>query len=302
MKYTKLPLPVEDQIKLLESRGMAIPDHARAVRYFSNINYYRLRAYWVPFEESAPTAGDHKFKTGTTFDDVLTLYIFDRKFRLLVWEAIERVEVSFRTRFVDVLSLQYGSHAYTDETIFYRLEFHRDLMASLKEEIDRSNETFIEHYRATYNEPPLPPIWAACEVMSFGQMSKWFSNLKNRKDRKAIASAYGLDDSILISFMQHLSHVRNLTAHHCRLWNRKLTVTMVVPKWPTALATTFNPAAERRIYNTLAMLGYLMRVISPGTSWPVRLRRVIEEYPTVDPTAIGFPANWKDLPIWTVTL
>ena len=77
---------------------------------------------------------------------------------------------------------------------------------------------------------------------------------------------------------------------------------MVVPKWPTALATTFNPAAERRIYNTLAMLGYLMRVISPGTSWPVRLRRVIEEYPTVDPTAIGFPANWKDLPIWTVTL
>ena len=300
MKYTKLPLIIEDQIKLLESRGMSIPDHARAVRYFTHINYYRLRAYWVPFKEPAPAGGDHKFKAGTNFDSFLALYIFDRKFRLLVWEAIERVEVSFRTRFVDVLALKHGSHAHTDASLFYNLVTHQDLLANLKVEIDRSSETFIEHYITKYDDPALPPIWASCEVMSFGQISQWFSNLKFRQDRKDIAAVYGLDEAILRSFMQHLSHVRNLIAHHCRLWNRKFVITMTVPNYPTSLASTMNPGEIRRIYNTLAMLGYLMRVISPGTSWPDRLRKLIEEYPTVDPAAMGFPTNWKDLPIWAV--
>ena len=300
MKYAKLPLPVEKQIKLLESRGMVIPDHARAIRYFSNINYYRLRAYWVPFEEATPATGNHKFKAGTTFDDVLTLYIFDRKFRLLVWEAIERVEVSFRTRFVDVLAIKHGSHPHTNPGLFYNPATYQELFSTLQEEIDRSNETFIEHYVTKYTNPALPPIWAVCEIMSFGQISQWFSNLKLIQDRKDIASAYSLHESVLRSFMRHLSHVRNLIAHHCRLWNRKFVVTMTIPNYPTSLATTMNVGEIRRIYNTLAMLAYLMRVISPGTSWPVRLRRLLEEYPAVDPYAMGFPANWRDLPVWAV--
>lgn len=97
VKYTKPPLSFENQIALLESRGMAIPDHDRALRYLSHINYYRLRAYWLPFETNTGTG--HSFRPGTTFDSALTLYVFDRKFCLLVLEAIERVEVSFRTHF-----------------------------------------------------------------------------------------------------------------------------------------------------------------------------------------------------------
>lgn len=299
MKYTKPPLSFEEQAALLESRGMKIPDHDRAIRYLSHINYYRLRAYWLPFETNDSNA-DHRFKPGTSFDNALTLYVFDRKFRLLILEAIERVEVSFRTRFAYELAMKYGSHAYLNSTLFRHHGFHEQLINGLREEIDRSQETFIEHYCSTYTEPPLPPIWAVCEVMSFGQLSKWFKGLKNRRDRQTIALGYGIDEKVLGSFMHHLTHIRNLTAHHCRLWNRRLVFTMTIPKNPSNLVALFNPAAERRIYNTLAMLGYLLRLISPGTSWPLKMRQLIEEYDAdLDTVAMGFPENWRELPLWS---
>jgi abortive infection bacteriophage resistance protein len=300
VKYTKPPLTFDAQLDLLQSRGMEIPDRARAARYLAHINYYRLRAYWLPFE-TAIGSSQHCFRPGTSFDDALTLYIFDRKFRLLVLEAIERIEVSFRTQFAYVLSLKYGSHAYLDKNLFKNIAFHRQLIESLREEIGRSHETFIEHYLSKYYDPSLPPIWAVCEVMSFGQLSKWFQNLKLRQDRLAISRTYTLDESVLGSFMHHLTHIRNLTAHHSRLWNRRLTFTMAIPKHPTHLRAMFNPEADRYIFNTLVTLGYLLQIISLGSSWPQRMKRLIESHPSVKTVAMGFPEHWRDLPPWRST-
>jgi abortive infection bacteriophage resistance protein len=280
MQYTKPPLFIDQQIDLLISRGMRVDNRERAARYLNHINYYRFRAYWLPF------------------DDALKLYLFDRKFRLLIMEAIERVEISLRTRFAHELALKYGSHAYLDTTLFRKLDLHRQHLDSLRSEIKRSQETFIEHYRATYNEPSLPPIWAVCEVMTFGQLSMWFRNLKRSSDRNAFARIYGIDEVILGSFMHHLTHVRNLTAHHSRLWNRKIVVIMTIPTLPSELAKQFNPKASRNIYNTLVMLGYLLKLISPGTTWITRMRNLIEEYVPDKTAAMGFPEDWRDMPLW----
>ena len=297
MKFTKPPLSIEQQIRLLQSRGMTINNPDRAARYLAHINYYRLRAYWLPFEEKADGT-EHHFKAGTTFNEVLTLYLFDRKFRLLVMEAIERLEISFRTRFAHELALKYGSHAYLNASLFRRTDLHRQHLDSLQGEIAHSQETFIEHYQTTYDDPELPPIWAICEVMTFGQLSIWFKNLKRRSDRNAIARIYGVDEVILGSFMHHLTHIRNLTAHHCRLWNRRLVFTMTIPALPVDLARMFNRRSDRNIYNTLVMLGYLLKLISPGTSWPARMRSLIEEYVPDKTASMGFPEGWRDLPMW----
>ncbi|MHB9096236.1 MAG: Abi family protein [Syntrophales bacterium] len=297
MKFTKPPLSIEQQIRLLQSRGMTVANPERAARYLAHINYYRLRAYWLPFEEKADGI-EHLFKTGTTFNEVLTIYLFDRKFRLLVMEAIERLEISFRTRFAHEIALIYGSHAYLDASVFRRADLYRQCLKSLRGEIRRSQETFIKHYRAIYDDPELPPIWAVCEVMTFGQLSMWFKNLKCRSDRNAIARIYGIDGVILGSFMHHLTHIRNLTAHHCRLWNRRMVFTMTIPALPVELAGMFNRHSERNIYNTLVMLGYLLKLISPGTSWPVRIRKLIEEYVPDKTASMGFPPGWRDLPMW----
>ncbi|HOB54028.1 MAG TPA: Abi family protein [Acidobacteriota bacterium] len=297
MKYDKPPLSIEQQVDLLISRGMVIQDRARAARYLAHLNYYRLRAYWLTFEDAVGT-NNHHFRPGIDFQDVLSLYIFDRKLRLLVLEAIERVEVSVRARFAYVLGTRYGSHSYLDKSYFADSSVHGLCLENLREEFDRSRETFIQHYKDKYDDPEMPPIWAACEIMSFGQLSKWFQNLRQRRDRQEIASAFRLNESVLGSFLHHLTHVRNLAAHHCRVWNRRLTFTMKIPVGPQEVAACFHSSADRNIYNTLVMLGYLLKIMSPGTTWPRRIVQLIEEYPLVNPTNMGFPTAWREMAIW----
>jgi abortive infection bacteriophage resistance protein len=297
VKYNKPPLSVDQQVDLLVSRGMIIPDRGRAARYLTYINYYRLRAYWLPFE-TPMAVGEHRFRAGTEFEHALSLYIFDRKFRLLVLEAIERVEVAFRTRFAYIIGNRYGSHAYLDANLFKSARFHSECLESLRVEYDRSRETFVEHYKAKYDDPSLPPIWAACEIMSFGQLSRWFDNLKHRHDRKNIASIFQIDESVLASFIHHLTHVRNIAAHHSRLWNRRLTFTMAIPQRPKEIVGWFNPDLDRNIYNSLVMLGYLLRLMSPGTTWAGRVRELIEDNPVVGPETMGFPLGWREMALW----
>lgn len=92
MGFNKPALSLLAQVKLLKSRGLIINDDQRVIRYLEHIGYYRLSAYMIPFYNDKKV---HQFKESTSFDDLLNLYIYDRKLRLLLLEAIERIEVSF---------------------------------------------------------------------------------------------------------------------------------------------------------------------------------------------------------------
>lgn len=300
MKFTKPALSIADQIALLERRGMVIPDRARAEHYLRHISYYRLRAYWLPFEQPAPVNGDHMFRGGTSFEDTLALYVFDRHLRLLVMDAVERIEVSLRGAWAHHLAVKYGPHGYIDAAHYGRTDHYAKALAGLIEEIERSRDTFIVHYKTKYDDPALPPVWMAAEVMSLGQLSKWLGNLKLRADRQAIAKPYGLDESVLVSLAHHLAHVRNICAHHGRLWNKQFTVTMAVPNSPGALKLAMNPNATRKLYNTLAIIGYLIGIIAPGTEWRKHLVELLATCPLAEPTAMGFPADWAGRPAWRV--
>lgn len=294
MRFAKPPKSFDEQIDLLTERGMAVPDRPRARHYLSHLNYYRLGAYWLPFEQDHD---GHQFRPGTTFEQVLGLYVFDRELRLLVLDAIERIEVSIRTQWAYHLSHTYGPHAHLVRSLFKAKWKHPDNVNSLKREVGRSNEVFIQHLRNKYDEP-LPPLWAICEIMTLGQLSKWYANLRHGKDRNAIAHTYDLDEVNLTSFLHHLSTVRNICAHHARLWNREFTFTWKIPAHrPAALLENFHDHGERRIYNTLVMLAYLMDQTSPGHHFKIRLHDLLEKY-SVDDAAMGFPDNWRALEFW----
>lgn len=297
MQFTKPALSFEAQVQLLIDRGMVIADRERARYYLEHVNYYRLRGYWLPYEQAAGN-GTHAFIPGTSFDDALSLYIFDRHLRLLLLDAIERIEVSLRTRWAHALAMKYGAHAYMRTDIFHKQERYQRCLDGLREEIKRSHEIFIKHYSTTYTMPELPPIWAACEVMSLGQLSKWYDNLKHRADRREIAAIYGLDESVLRSFMHHMTHIRNLCAHHSRVWNRRFTVTMQIPNHPLHIAGWFNQKEDRRLYNTLTMLGYLLTIISPDSKWVTHVKQLMAAHLQAKPEAMGFPADWTQLPLW----
>lgn len=120
----------------------------------------------------------------------------DRELRLLIMDAIERFEVSLRSQWAYHLSHLYKNpHIHLDADVFKperKKEWnHSHYVAVLQETVKHSSEVFIRHLRVTYSEA-LPPIWAVCEIMTFGQLSKWYSNLRYSRDRNAIAHAYDL--------------------------------------------------------------------------------------------------------------
>lgn len=272
---------------------MRVEDPERAKRYLAHLNYYRLAAYWLPFEEDHPT---HRFRPGTDFDLVLQHYIFDRKLRLLIMDAVERIEVSLRTSWAYHMAHSYGPHALLDRGLFKTRWRHAENVNQLQDTVRSSSEVFIRHFDQ-YDEP-LPPIWVVCEIMTLGQLSKWYSNLGRRRDRNAVAQTYGLDEVNLTSFLHHLTVVRNHCAHHARIWNREFTFLWKLPrKKPPKLNENFNRDDDRRIYNTLVMLAYLMDIMGPN-SWKKRMDDLFAEHPDVNLRAMGFPAGWRDKPIW----
>lgn len=221
---------------------MRIDDPASAEFYLQHLNYYRLSAYWLPFEA---THNPHEFRPGTRFDDVLNLYVFDRNLRLLVLDAIERIEVSVRGQWAYQLAHHHGPHAHLDISLAARPYLWEINIAKLRQEVERSDEVFIKHLQNNYSEP-LPPVWAVCEVMSLGLLSRWYGNLKPMQTRRAIASTYGLDEKVLGSWLHHLAMVRNTCAHHSRLWNREFTITPLLPRSkPASLTPQFHIGSRK---------------------------------------------------------
>lgn len=298
MRFAKLALSVEQQLDLLSRRGMAVANRASALQHLDHISYYRLRAYWLPSEISGATGGEHAFRPGTRFETILDLYNFDRKLRLLVMDAIERIEVSLRTRWAHVLALGHGPHAYLDAALFRKATQHAKCLARLQEEFERSNEAFVIHYRQKYTDPELPPLWVVSVLLTFGQLSLWFQNIKENATRVQISTPYRLDEQIIGSFAHHLSYVRNVCAHHMRLWNREATIGMKLPAKPDWLGATFNQAQPKRLYNTLVMLAYMLDTISPMSRWRMNLLDLMDEHSAVNQTEMGFSTGWRSSAIW----
>lgn len=298
--YNKPPTTFADQVQLWQSRGLSVPDSAKAEFYLSQLNYYRLAAYCLPFEQNHAT---HQFIAGTSFDDVLNLYIFDRELRLALMDAIERIEVSLRTQMSYHLCHRHNTaHPHLDQSLFLDSRKYQVGLGNLQNEVTKSSEDFIRHLTAKYQES-LPPFWAIVELITMGQLSKWFSNIKSRQDRQAISYMYGVDEKVMTSFCEHISLVRNMAAHHSRLWNRDFSKIMRLPtRGPAQLMSSLlilkqNDRQLRKIYNTLTITLYLMDKIAPGHHWKIRLKDLIQTH-SIDTAKMGFPSNWLTRPLW----
>lgn len=295
MNANKPPRTYPEQLQILKSRGLGVTDEAEALHILEHHNYYRLSAYRFPLTEQG---NPDRFLPDVTFDTLWGLYCFDRELRHLVSEACKRVEISVRARWAYVLGHAYGPLAYEDPAHFKNSRLHALHLGNLDSELDRSDEVFVSHYRNKYGMNR-PPIWAACEVMSFGLLSRFYSNIRRDRDKKRISQTYQLSIDVLKSLLEHAVYLRNLCAHHSRLWNRRFTVTVALPdSRPSWLIPNFNPQKDRRIYNSLVLLVHMLLIIEPKTRWPQRL---VHHLLTLDPKLVphmGFPENWQTRSLW----
>ena len=289
------PVSVSGQVQNLVDRGMNISDRDLAERTLTHVGYQRLRSYWQPFESNTPGNNGYLFVPGTRFGIILSRYLFDQRLRSHLMEAFSFIEVSIRTQWAHQLAngFRHGDYAHRKATLFNR--HHASNLA----ELQRSYEQITNRRGPNFNSQT---IWELVRVMSFGQLSKWCSNLRDRQIRQAISQTYGFDQSVLTSALQHLTAVRNISAHHERLWNVTLNTGIRIPTRLTVRpenAGAFNHQDRRKVYNAIVIATHLMEVITPNGDWPKRLLAIMEESQGNVPEAqMGFPSNWKTLDLW----
>lgn len=297
MKYSKQAVSISDQITRLKNRGLVIKNEQKAATYLSNISYYRFRAYTYPFQDNENP--NHPFTSQISFEEILSLYVFDRQFRLLVLDAIEKIEISFRTQIIYQWAMSYGSHWHLDSSLFRDSVQFAKHFTGLNKEIDRSTETFIEHYKSKYSQPQEPPAWMSMEVSSFGLLSLMFRNLKMGPEKKAVLKHYGLYKiNVLESWMHSFSNIRNICAHHGRLWNRRLTAHIKIPTNTKSLFITNKKVYPYKVYAALCCMKYTLDIISPNHTFTNRLLELMKTCPLAQEKEMGFPQDWQQEKFW----
>jgi len=296
VKYSKPPLTITGQVELLLERGME-GDSEVMVQRLTAVNYYRLSGYWYTFRNP-----DDTFKPGTTFDLVWNTYVFDRHLRLLVMDAIERIEIAVRSQLAYHHAHKHGAFAYAldpDSLPKMGSDEYQDFLDRVVEETDRSQEAFVEHFRSKYGDlHGCLPVWMAAEIMSLGSVLTFFRNSSNQV-KTAVADAFCMPHKVFQSWLLSLNTIRNIVAHHARLWNRVLGLQPIIPRiseypdWHTPVKVE-----NKRLFAILTICRHCLVQVAPQSAWMQRLEALFADFPTIPIKYMGIPDNWKECPIW----
>ena len=356
MKYEKPPLSLSEQVNQLIKRGLKVRKKEDAGKVLSEINYYRLSAYFRPFQRDNK---EHIFRPNASFNEVLKLYRFDTSLRNILSSIIESAEVFARVRITYHLVTKYKDpFCFTDKSLFSkkfrgeqleREDFrkicacngnkrcinalwkelnnkkwidnkgtkrpkedrsrfpinwgetlitsintifkevpHDKWLSKMNRSIKTSKEEFVRHYMKTYFEDTGHfPFWMVSEIISFGQLSKLYSGL-NHNDKTEIAKLYGLSSRVFGQWLHSIVYLRNMCAHHSRIWNRILEIAPVKPGKSKGKGVWNN-----RVFSQLLVLKHL----TPDKfKWNIvvwKIQLLLWQYRLVDLNAMGFPVDWK---------
>jgi abortive infection bacteriophage resistance protein len=296
MEYTKPFLTFEQQADLLmNDRGM-LADRADLIRHLQDVGYYRLSGYWHIHKKR----GSDEFWEGTTFRRVWETYVFDRQFRLVVLDAVERVEVYMRTQLAYLLAEQTGAFGFLDRANLPRMseERYEHFMDKCREAYGRARtgEPFAKHFNDKYGDHhDLPPYWMLVNVMDFGMVVTLYKG-SPVPVRKQIADELGVSTKVLDSWLVTVNTVRNICAHHGRLWNRIIGNPPMIPYAPE----WHDPYEVKndKMFGTLTVLSYLLERVAPDTHWRARLLDMVLGQTRRNQERMGFTGDWRECPLW----
>lgn len=325
MEYAKPWLSIDEQIDRLAGHGVQIEDRGRAASVLQAVGYYRLTGYLYPFRESEQYVDDEgrtrirvlsNYLAGTTLRHAEDIIDYDRRLRLLVMDGVERIEVAARMRIGHVLGRRspfayedpdYFTEAFTTESTDARDPGPSRHVRWLQRVNDRkasSDEKFVEHFREKYDDRM--PVWALTEILELGHLSVLYRGM-HQQDAEEIALAFGSPTKkTMASWLASLNYVRNVAAHHARLFNRKL---QHAPSRPRAgkvpvldhLRDEEKAKGVFGTYNALAIIAHLLPSIDTSTGWAQQMAALLRSFPAshaLTTESLGAPRNWESLDLW----
>lgn len=295
MQYDKQYTSPSKLLDIMRSRGLDCSDVSDGEALLKSIGYYRLSGYLYPFLK-APKE-EHQFKVGSSFGKAVLLYSFDRALRLLIFDQIERIEIAVRSAIVNISCAETNDVFWmTNSSYFARREKFDKTKALIDKELINTREDFINHFRIVYDNP-YPPSWMLSEIIPLGVLTRVYDNIANNRLRKKIARYFGLTVPVFSSWMTIVTLTRNTCCHHARLWNRFLSLralTMARPNFPWVS----SDVVQGKVFFTLCILKHFIDVVYPHNNFKHELVALLKEYPIVDISAMGFPQNWQEQPLW----
>lgn len=292
--FRKPPLTYSQQLQQLKDRGLLIENEEKTLHLLTSVSYYRISGYWYPLLQDKQ---NHIFKKEATFEKAFKLYCFDRELRKLVLSELEKIEIAVRAKMIYVLSHKHGAFWFTNPVLFKNPIKHADSITKIGQEYSRSDEEFIKAFSNKYSDS-LPPAWISIEVTSFGTLSMLYSNLLPGKEKRVIANHFGVSDSVFETWLHSIVYLRNICAHHSRLWNRSMSIRPQIPRKTANPWIDVTNVQNNKTYFMLSMIRYLLQTVNPKSVFPSRLKNLMDKYDNVDPNAMNFPANWKSEILW----
>lgn len=296
MEYTQQPITLAEQIDILKQRGLIFDDEDEALHILSHISYFRLACYWRIMEENSHR---HSFRSGSKFSTALKFYNFDAELRSLVFNALQHIEIASRTKINQHFAMTYGSFWFMDPSHATNEYHHNKNLESLRSELARNRDEFIQEHFRKYNSPEFPPSWKTLEVASFGTLSKLYKNMNDFDLMKRVARDFNMPQhEYLRSWLESLTIVRNYCAHHARLWNAHFAVRpKITSRMRQKWIHNFKFPADR-LYPQMCCISYWLNSINPHNTFVEKFKNLLAKYPDVQPSMMGFPHGWEQEPLW----
>ena len=294
LQFNKPPLSYKEQVEQLKTRGLIIDDELIALHLLENLSYFRLSGYWYPLLQDKT---NHIFKPGSQLSTAFALYCFDRELRNLVLKEVEKIEIAVRAKMIYILSHSHGAFWFENPVIFSDQQTHSKSVLNMKQDYSNSDEQFIKAFKNKYSNP-LPPSWMMMEITSFGTLSRLYKNLKPGHAKRTIAHYFGIDDKTFESWLHSLVYLRNVCAHHARLWNRVMSIQPRFPSSPKKQWLTNNSAPNNRTYYILSMILFFLQTVNLYHTFLNKFHLLLAKYPNIDLKSMGFDINYNNEPLW----
>lgn len=313
IEYTHPSLSVQEQIDLLLAKGLIIADKTTAEDFLSHVSYFRFKNYSWSFKDYTNNNGN--YIANTRFEQVMNLYLFDRKLKLILFSAIENIEVSVKTQLSNIMAVTHGSHWYMQQRYFIsaaerRIALARDpdkviksfdhdeFLQYLNDQCDKKEELFLKYYVDTYT-PKLPPSWMMMELITFGTLSLMFENLQGSPEKNAICESFKLTKAQLVSWLHSFAYIRNRCVHHARIvYNRVI----IAPAMPVKSSRIFldenNLVQNNSIYAIMSCIQYLLNFCNSASDFKKNIHALVANFPDINYEKLGFTPNWQKESHW----
>lgn len=278
MSYTKKHEDFEGQLEMFKRRGMRVNSSENGIKKLSNISYYKIKEFARPYSKEIFIDGKKELiYENISFEQIITRFYQDKNLRIYLLHAIEKIELSFKTRFAYLLGEKYGPFGYLEFNNwcnkkkyckYYLNDQEKIFKRNLQNIISRDDNKMLSEFFKENKKLKYPPIWIVTEILTFGEILKLYE-LMSVTNRTAIASFYGAHTPEFVSWLKNLKLLRNMSAHNSNVLDIKLkSVPYIRDEWKKYLYTFNNRNGDElitdRIGRSIIVLKYLVEEINPG--------------------------------------